>query len=101
MKKLIFIGIFILIATTSFAEKLPCSIIGRTAEAVMEARQSNVPMEKMIKVAEESDDLTAGNFIKALVIEAYDRPIYNTLENQKKAVTNFKNQFLVECYKNE
>ena len=71
-----------------------CAEKGKLAKLIMELRQDNAPMDEMIAVAK-GDKSTI-----AIVIEAYDRPRMSVPENQQRAINDFMNDVMLECYKN-
>lgn len=70
-----------------------CATIGELADSIMKARQIGVPMSKAMTVAKDTD------WLQEMVIKAYEQPAYQSDGMQKKAVSDFVNDYLVVCYK--
>jgi predicted GTPase len=77
-----------------------CKRMEHSAKTVMESRQSDVPMSTMWGIAEESDSEYVKEMYKMLIRSAYDKPRFSLEENQKKAVTDFQNDFFSACMRN-
>ena len=93
MKKIFFATALTIVVSTVFAaEKDYCSELGRLATTVMELRQQEFPMSKVL---ESSEDETVRNIIFA----AYAQRSYQYEENKKRAVAEFANMVMSECYK--
>ena len=83
----------LLFAPPAFAEEEDgCKVLGDLAHLVMERRQERVPMSDMMAIAADND------FIRQVVIEAYDRPAMNVAENQREMASNFRNDIEAICY---
>lgn len=86
------------IAQSSPAEREWCGLVSRYAESVMMARQSNVDVSELIKVATDA----AGNvepWKEKLITWAYESPRYGSAEFQGNATRDFKNDAYVMCMK--
>ena len=84
----------IVIAMTALtAQADQCKDFGKAAADVMEARQENVPMSTLMEIT--AKELPA---MKPVVIEAYKRPRYMTVEFRQKAIGDFRNQAELACY---
>lgn len=101
MKKLLNIGLVLCSLAASvpaFAEEefdfqKACRITGNMAESMMTARQAGVPLDKAM--AKLMEIYPAGNL---LLLDAYKQPIWNTKKYQDRAIADFKNNTLIQCY---
>jgi len=77
-----------------------CESFESLAGTIMSNRQMGVELSKMMKVTatlSSTPDVEA--FVKKLVIEAYQKPAFESEEYQSKAINEFKTEVAVECYK--
>ena len=74
-----------------------CEMMAKTAGAIMQKRQANVEMSRVMAVLPEGDDIR--DTVEAMVIDAYNSPAYSTEEYKRKAVREFKNEVYLKCYK--
>lgn len=72
-----------------------CSILAGTAKQVMIARQNNAPIQGLMQIAIKNDS----NITMTIIKEAYELPRYSTKEYQQKAISDFSNQWYLECFK--
>lgn len=72
-----------------------CSILAGTAKAVMQGRQQGVPIQGLMQIAIKNDS----SITKLMIQEAYELPRYSTKEYQQKAISDFSNQWYLDCYK--
>jgi hypothetical protein len=74
-----------------------CGQIGDLAETVMTVRQNGAEMSGLMNIMlkEEATKVIG----KQMVIDAYETPRYNMLENQKREVSEFKNEWYLLCIK--
>lgn len=73
-----------------------CFLYGKLSGVLMEARQDGVPLSVMLETAEGDTDPSSLIAI-SLLIEAYNTPIYHTLEYQEEAIIKFTSANMVEC----
>ncbi len=88
-----------LAAAPSEAVLHECTSLSDMAKGIMEARQDDVSMAKMmaIKTGEQyTDDLTA-----ALVEDAYSKPAYRSPANKKSAMSEFENKWFAACLRSK
>lgn len=69
-----------------------CSAFGQLAEVVMEHRQMELPLTEALAIA--GDNGAA----RAIVMDAYVTASFRTLENQERAVREFRNRIETICY---
>ncbi len=97
MKKLIMIGIIILLsAHISNAEDIDCGKFERLARVIMENRQNDIPMSKMMSVLDADQ---RKSFFGNMVIAAYEHPSYRTAKMQQNAVDEFADNIYLQCVK--
>ena len=72
-----------------------CAEKGELAKIIMELRQDNSPMDEMIALAK------GDKSIIAIVVEAYDRSRMSVAENQQRAIKDFMNDVMLDCYKSQ
>jgi len=71
--------------------KKQCSDISDTAKAVMNARQAGVPTAKLMEVAGDNKGM------ETMIIQAYERPRYNSPEYKARASVDFAETWYVTC----
>ncbi len=72
-----------------------CGDIASLAESIIEARQLGASMQSMMEALSAEDQVNFG----AMVIEAYDRPLFKTPKYRKEAIAKFKNKWYLYCVK--
>lgn len=73
-----------------------CAGWGGLAAKIMELRQNEVPMSRVMEIAAgNSDDTRERN----VVIAAYNEPAYGSDTAKQKAIDAFRNKIEHECYK--
>lgn len=73
-----------------------CDLVNKLAHSIMDARQRGVDMAEAMRLANES---SISDLIKPIIIAAYEKPRYSVEENQRNAVTDFKNAVYLVCVK--
>jgi len=76
-----------------------CDGLGSAASAIMEARQNNVPMSKLMLIANKGESEQAKDLFKAMVVDAYGQQRWSSDTMKASAVEDFGNDVMVECYK--
>ena len=69
-----------------------CPGVAAIAKSVMEARQENVPMARMMEVSDTE-------LLREMVVAAYDRPAYRTENVKARAIRDFENEWYLNCVK--
>ena len=104
MKKLLIASIIFTASFSAAADNaVDCEQIGELAKNIMTSRQHGVGLgEIMTLVNAQSWGENSGlkKAVEEVVIIAYESPKYSSPEYQQSAITEFKNQALIECYKN-
>ena len=83
------------------ASKGICEMNAELAESMMNLYQMGVPLRKILEIGQSiegasPDDLKAH---KRLTMSMADTPVYNTKSYQQRAVAEFSNKVLMDCYK--
>ena len=83
------------------ASKGICEANAELAESMMELYQLGVPLRKILEIGQSiegasPDDLKAH---KRLTMRMADTPVYNTKSYQDRAIAEFSNKVLMDCYK--
>lgn len=81
------------IETTVTQKSLLCDKVSSTAETLMKARQRGVSMSSLMNSA--GDNKT----IKAMVIDAFEKPRFNSDPYVKRAIEEFRDRWYLECVK--
>lgn len=76
-----------------------CKSTAGGAKAIMSSRQRGAAMPEMMDKVVRPADPAIKDIIKAFVIDAYNRPRYDTLEYQQKAILDFENYAYLTCIK--
>lgn len=79
-------------------EKAGCGSYGKLAETLMESRQIGMSMQKQMESAEKQSEPLRSQ-VQSMLIMAYERPRYNSEENQRREIENFRDQIYLECIK--
>lgn len=93
MKKILLIALALLAGTSQADDDKSdtfCTAINSLAKSIMTARQQGVSLAQAIEVAE-------GSAIKAIVLDAYERPRYRTEDNQQRQVVEFQDEWYMAC----
>ena len=88
-------------ASPKEASKGICEMNAELAESMMNLYQMGVPLRKILEIGQSiegasPDDLKAH---KRLTMSMADTPVYNTKSYQERAVAEFSNKVLMDCYK--
>jgi hypothetical protein len=77
-----------------------CTAIGELARSIMEKRQSGTDMSVMMSVVDKLDEKDPIKDVgRAMVIEAYEAPLFNGDEFKQRTISEFANKIQVSCYK--
>lgn len=68
-----------------------CKILGDLAETIMDRRQEGVALSRLMTITDE-------DFIKSIILLAYDQPRYSSPEYQRDASRDFRNAIETGCY---
>ena len=78
---------------------LICKSTAGAAKAIMTNRQRGVAMTEMMDKVVSPAEPAIKDIVKAFVIDAYNRPRYDTPEYQQKSVLDFENHAYLTCIK--
>lgn len=70
-----------------------CREISNLAESIMSNRQSGASMVQMMDIAD------GNGLAQSLVAAAYEEPRYSTPQYQQEAISDFRDQAYLECYR--
>jgi len=76
-----------------------CEKFGGMAKSIMEARQSGAALSDMLKILDSPNITTAGPLARAVIMEAFDQPRYNTASVQQRTINEFASQQMLMCMK--
>ena len=76
-----------------------CKSTAGAARAIMTNRQRGVAMTEMMDKVVRPAEPAIKDIVKAFVIDAYNRPRYDTPEYQQKSVLDFENHAYLTCIK--
>lgn len=68
-----------------------CAIEAKIAEVIMKARQTGVPIGKLLAIEDED------NNYRKLIIKAYELPRMSYEENQQRMIDDFRDAHHVNC----
>lgn len=95
MKKLLLITALLIPSLALANEKASCEQMESLARSIMDARQSGIPLKKVM------DIMKLDKAARAMTIYAYETPAYQVKENQQRKTDEFANEFYLECLKSE
>lgn len=98
MKKLILAALLSATVTAAHAEEHICESFGKLAETIMKARQSDMPLNKMMSAIPKMNE-SIQPIARTMILEAYDGPKYSSSEYQQRAMASFRNDAELACYK--
>jgi len=96
MKKLFLILVLLFSVNTQADEA--CEGLSYLAEVVMTQRQANRDVSELYSIAKAEPDIS--EIAIALIIDAYDSPLYSTESNKQRAIREFKNDIFILCLNN-
>lgn len=77
-----------------------CHELGEMSKSVMLARQAGVPISKVLDTAKRnSPDPVVLQLLKAIIIEAYEKPRFDTEAIKERVISEFGNSVEVACLK--
>lgn len=74
-----------------------CTNIGNLSETIMDSRQRGGSMSDMIRLASTNGRLRELTVI--IIEQAFEVPRFNTPENRRRAVVDFRNEKEAECFR--
>ena len=103
MKKLITAAAIIASTTANayYVENLPCSSIALHAEVIMRARQTGVPLSKMLEIARKGNIASLNASSEEMMLDAYGFEVYTFDSVKQKAISGFRDFAERRCLKLE
>ena len=97
MKKLLAIALTFTAASAFATEEVSthelCKDIGTLAETIMKHRQVGTSVIRMMEIAD-TDGLA-----QVIIKEAYEMPRYSSEEYQRRAISDFRDDYYITCLK--
>ena len=86
---------------TSVDDKDICEANAELAESMMNLYQSGVPLRKILEIGQSIKGASPSDLAahRSLALRMADTPVYNTKSYQERAVADFSNKVLMDCYK--
>jgi len=75
-------------------EKTLCEHIESVARTIMQARQADLPLTKLMSVFSQK-------LSRSMVMDAYDLPHYSTEKHKKRSINKFANRMFLMCLKSD
>lgn len=94
MKHLILIGALLSSPAISQVTET-CKQVEESASVTMQARQSGIPLSRVLEIAADSE------MLKTIAIDAYNTPKFATESYKVNAISEFTNKWLLACLKYE
>lgn len=78
-----------------------CEVNAELAESMMELYQLGVPIRKILEIGQSIEGASPSDLVvyRNLALRMTDTPVYNTKSYQERAVAEFSNKVLMDCYK--
>ena len=73
-----------------------CKRWGDLAVKIMDLRQSETPMNEVMKVADVKD---GASVTRQIITWAYEQPSYSTKSIRERTIAEFRNRVELECFK--
>jgi len=99
MKKAILSIAIAILGVTSAQAQVNCEKFGGMAKSIMAARQSGAALSDMLKILDSPNITTAGPLARAVIMEAFEHPRYNSASVQQRTITEFASQHMLMCIK--
>ena len=78
-----------------------CEMNAELAESMMNLYQLGVPLRKILEIGQSIDGASPSDLAahRSLTLRLADTPVYSTKSYQERAVAEFSNKVLMDCYK--
>ena len=78
-----------------------CEMNAELAESMMNLYQKGVPLRKILEIGQSIEGTSPSDLAayRNLTLRMADTPVYNTKSYQERAVAEFSNKVLMDCYK--
>lgn len=93
------VALLMVVTATSAFSKDWCADLGNTAEGIMTARQSGVPISQMMEIIPTDENL--GPIIRELTLMAYEQPLMQSTDYKRRIAREFGDSVEVVCYRSE
>ena len=89
------------IAAPKEASKGICEMNAELAESMMNLYQKGVPLRKILEIGQSIEGASPSDLAahRSLTLRMADTPVYSTKSYQERAVADFSNKVLMDCYK--
>ena len=83
------------------ASKGICEMNAELAESMMNLYQMGVPLRKILEIGQSIEGATPSDLAahRHMTLRMADTPVYSTKSYQERAVADFSNKVLMDCYK--
>ena len=83
------------------ASKGICEMNAELAESMMNLYQMGVPLRKILEIGQSIEGATHSDLAahRHMTLRMADTPVYSTKSYQERAVADFSNKVLMDCYK--
>ena len=83
------------------ASKGICEMNAELAESMMNLYQLGVPLRKILEIGQSIEGASPSDLAahRNLTLRMADTPVYSTKSYQERAVAEFSNKVLMDCYK--
>lgn len=100
MKKIIKSAVLLLAVSQPVTADV-CDTVYEVSASIMNNRQLNTPMPKMMKIAASAGaDDKLREFMEEIVVLAYKQPRYDSAKYQERSIRDFANEMYLECINN-
>lgn len=88
-------------AATKESSKGICEMNAELAESMMNLYQQGVPLRKILEIGQSIEGASPSDLAahRNLTLRMADTPVYSTKSYQERAVADFSNKVLMDCYK--
>ena len=78
-----------------------CEMNAELAESMMNLYQLGVPLRKILEIGQSIEGASSSDLAahRNLTLRMAETPVYNTKSYQERAVAEFSNKVLMDCYK--
>lgn len=94
MRKFFLVLVALFAMNVSANQTSICETVYSESIAIMTLRQDNYSLVKLLEAYPDSKPA------RALIISAYEQPVFNTEQFQQRAINKFANKAMLACIKN-
>ena len=78
-----------------------CEMNAELAESMMNLYQKGVPLRKILEIGQSIEGASPSDLAahRHMTLRMADTPVYNTKSYQERAIADFSNKVLMDCYK--